>query len=236
MSFCVRPGGWSAISGPNGSGKSTTTKLLTGLLEPDEGFVRPIAKTLRTTLFHRRRLGYVPEEPQLYAFQSPTEYLELIANLRELPRQTYAGRTAAMLELFGLSQAADQAMSTFSKGMKQKVMIIAALLHNPDVVILDEPDSGLDTTATLVLRHLLGELAKRGKCVLYSSHVLDLVEKSCSRVIVLDRGRIVADGTLQTLRAQTERSSLEGVLATLSRQVDPAKTAADIADIVTAHA
>ncbi len=172
VSFEVRAGEVVGYLGPNGSGKSTTAKMLTGLLETSSGAVfcngQDIA--LDPIAFHRR-LGYVPEEPNLYTFQSATEYLELVGRLRELPPALLARKIVALLDLFGLSQAANQDIGSFSKGMKQKAMIIAALLHDPDVLILDEPDSGLDVTATLVLRHLITALARRGKAVLYSSHV-----------------------------------------------------------------
>jgi ABC-2 type transport system ATP-binding protein len=237
VSFELRPGEVVGYLGPNGSGKSTTNKMLTGLLATSSGGVffdgwdvsaDPIA--------FRRRIGYVPEEPHLYTFQSAAEYLALVGRLREMPEALREKKTGALLELFGLSHAADQDIGTFSKGMKQKVMIVAALLHDPELLILDEPDSGLDVTATLVLRHLVGALARRGKAVLYSSHVLELVEKACERVIVIHRGRIVADDRVDALRALMRSNSLEGVFSQLALQADPAQTAADIADVVTAHA
>jgi ABC-2 type transport system ATP-binding protein len=237
VSFEVRAGEIVGYLGPNGSGKSTTARMLTGLVEASSGAVffkgHDIA---RDPIAFRRRLGYVSEEPHLYTFQSAIEYLELVGRLREMRAPVLERKTRALLDLFGLSQAADQDIGTFSKGMKQKVMIIAALLHDPDVLILDEPDSGLDITATLVLRHLVSALAKRGKAVLYSSHVLELVEKACDRVIVIHRGRIVADGTVGALRALMNSSSLEEVFSQLALQVDPARTARDIADVVTAGA
>lgn len=219
--------------GPNGSGKSTTLKMLTGLLEPSSGVVLFRGHDIsRDVLAYRQRLGYVPEEPNLYTFQSPTEYLDPIAGLRALPS---SARTKAgpLLELLGLSHAADQDMSTFSKGMKQKVMLAAALLHNPDVVILDEPDSGLDITATLLLRHLVRALSQQGKAVLYSSHVLELVEKACSRVIVIHNGRVVADDSVEGLRDETQSPSLEAAFSRLALRSDPAQTAAEIAYVVT---
>ena len=141
-----------------------------------------------------------------------------------------------MLELFGLGAAADQSISAYSKGMKQKVLITAALLHDPDILILDEPDSGLDVTMTVVLRHLVQTLARRGKAVMYSSHVLDLVERLCSRIIVLNRGHVVADDTVDGLRHLKASGSLEEVFGQLALMQDPERLAADIADVVTASA
>src|SRR5438874_8797405 len=237
VSFEVRAGEVVGYLGPNGSGKSTTAKMLTGLLETSSGAVLWGGHDIThdRIAFHRR-LGYVPEEPNLYTFQSATEYLELVGRLRELQPALLARKIGALLELFGLSHAANQDIGSYSKGMKQKVMIIASLLHDPDVLILDEPDSGLDVTATLVLRHLVRALAGRGKAVLYSSHVLELVEKACDRVVVIHRGRIVADDTVGALRTLMSSNSLEEVFSQLALQVDPARTAADIADVITADA
>lgn len=150
VSFEVRAGEVVGYLGPNGSGKSTTAKMLAGLLDMSSGAVFWDGQdaALDPIRFHRR-LGYVPEEPNLYTFQSATEYLELVGRLRELPPALLARNIGALLELFGLSHAANQDIGSYSKGMKQKVMIIAALLHDPDVLVLDEPDSGLDVTATL---------------------------------------------------------------------------------------
>ena len=153
-----------------------------------------------------------------------------------MPARLLAWKIKALLEQFGLLPAANQDIASFSKGMKQKVMIIAALLHDPDLLILDEPDSGLDVTATLVLRHLITTLARRGKAVLYSSQVLDLVEKTCDRVLVIHRGKVVADNTVGALRDLVNSGSFEEVFAQLVLRDDPARTAADIADIVVDHA
>src|SRR3984893_10406825 len=184
VSFSVRAGEVVGYLGPNGSGKTTTARMCTGLMETSAGSVRFEGRAITDDLIaFRRRLGYVPEEPHLYSFQSGREYLELVARLRELPPLTLERKMAALLELFGLSGAANQGIASYSKGMKQKLLLIAALLHDPDVLVFDEPDSGLDVTTTLVLRHLVRALAQRGKAVLYSSHVLELVEKLCDRVI-----------------------------------------------------
>lgn len=237
VSFEIRAGEVVGYLGPNGSGKSTTAKMLTGLLETSAGTVLFDGQDIaRDPIAFRRRLGYVPEEPNLYTFQSATEYLELVGRLRELSPEVLTRKIGALLELFGLSHAADQDIGSYSKGMKQKVMLIAALLHDPDVLILDEPDSGLDVTATLVLRQLVIALARRGKAVLYSSHVLELVEKACDRVVVIHRGTVVADDTVHSLRRLMSRGSLEEVFSQLVLRADPERTAADIAAVVTRHA
>lgn len=231
--FTVGAGEVVGYLGPNGSGKSTTVKMLTGLLGPSSGEVWFDGQNIaRDLLAYRRRLGYVPEEPNLYAFQSAVEYLELVGRIRELPTESLTRKIGALLELFGMSGAADQDISSYSKGMKQKVMVIAALLHDPDVLILDEPDSGLDVTATQVLRELLFALAKRGKAVLYSSHVIEWVEKTCDRVIVIHRGRIVANDSVAGLQQLMHSSSLDEVFAQLVARISPQRVAEDIADVV----
>jgi ABC-2 type transport system ATP-binding protein len=236
VSFIVRPGEVLGYLGPNGSGKSTTVQMLTGLVEPSEGHVWFEGRRITTDLVaYRRRLGCVPEEAHLYPFLSGREHLELIGRLREMPARRLEQRITALLELFGLSDAALQPISGYSKGMRQKVLIAGALLHDPDVVIFDEPETGLDVTAALMLRHLIRILAARGKAVVYSSHVLEAVEKVCERVIVLHRGKVVADDSVTALRALRSHTSLEQVFAELVSHVDPERTAQSIADAV-AHA
>jgi ABC-2 type transport system ATP-binding protein len=237
VNFVVRPGEVVGYLGPNGSGKTTTARMLTGLLETSGGTVLFRDRDIHEDLVgFRRRLGYVPEEPHLYSFLSGREHLELVGRLREIPTDVLTRKIGALLELFGLGEAAEQDIGSYSKGMKQKVLIIGALLHDPDVLIFDEPDSGLDVTASLVLRHLARSLADRGKAVLYSSHVLEVVEKLCTRVIVLHRGRVVADDSVANLEQLMARGSLEDVVAQLVLREDPERTARDIADVVAGHA
>jgi ABC-2 type transport system ATP-binding protein len=237
VNFVVRPGEVVGYLGPNGSGKTTTARMLTGLLETSGGTVLFRDRDIHEDLVgFRRRLGYVPEEPHLYSFLSGREHLELVGRLREIPTDVLTRKIGALLELFGLGEAAEQDIGSYSKGMKQKVLIIGALLHDPDVLIFDEPDSGLDVTASLVLRHLARSLADRGRAVLYSSHVLEVVEKLCTRVIVLHRGRVVADDSVANLEQLMARGSLEDVVAQLVLREDPERTARDIADVVAGHA
>jgi ABC-2 type transport system ATP-binding protein len=233
VSVTLQPGTVLGLLGPNGSGKSTTVSLLTGLREPSAGEIWFDGWNISERLVqYKARVGYVPEEAHLYTFLSAREHLELIGRLRRLPSALLTRKIATLLDLFGLTTAGDQPISGFSKGMKQKVLLIAALLHDPDLIILDEPESGLDLTAGLVLRHLIPILAARGKMILYSSHVLDHVERLCANVIVLHRGGIVAEGPVSQLRAMTQRNaSLEEVIAQLVTTVDPARTAGDIADV-----
>lgn len=237
VSFTVRRGEIVGYLGPNGSGKTTTTRMLTGLLDPTSGAILFDGRETRLNpLEFRRRLGYVPEEPYLYPFLSGREYLELVGRLREMAPAVMDRKIRALVELFGLADAAEQGIASYSKGMKQKILVMAALLHDPDLLIFDEPDSGLDVTAALVLRHLIANLAARGKAILYTSHILDVVEKLCTRVIVLHEGRVVADDSVTQLRSLLASTSLEQVFAHLVLRQDPERIARDIADVVTVSA
>ena len=237
VSFDVGPGEVVGYLGPNGSGKSTTAKMLTGLLDSSSGAVIFDGHDISRDLVRfRQRLGYVPEEPILYNFQSATEYLQLVGRLRELEPRLLTRKLNALLDLFGLAHAANQDIGSYSKGMKQRVLLIAALLHDPDVLILDDPDTGLDVTTTLVLRELVTALARQGKAILYSSHILELVEKTCHRVLVLHHGKIVANDSVDALRQLAAGGTLEEVFSQLVLREDPHRTAADIADVVAQHA
>lgn len=233
VSFTLDSGAILGLLGPNGSGKSTTVSILTGLREPSAGQVRFNGVNVADRLVeYKARVGYIPEEAHLYSFLSGREHLELVGRLRRIPQGLLTHKITTLLDLFGMASAADQSMNGYSKGMKQKVLIIAALLHDPELLVLDEPESGLDLTAGLVLRHLLPILAARGKTIIYSSHLLDRVERLCAAVVVLHRGSIVAHGPVQQLRAMMQSgSSLEDVIAELVTTTDPEATARDIADV-----
>ena len=235
ISFRIQPGEILGYLGPNGAGKSTTVGILTGLVQPTSGQVLLDGEDVsRDLVSYRRRFGYVPEEPQLYPFLSGREYLELVGQLRGLPGRKLLTEIDALLDLFGLGPARDQAISAYSKGMRQKVLIVSALLHDPDILIFDEPLSGLDVTAALMFRHLVAKLAHAGKIILYSSHVLEVVEKICTRVVVLHKGRMVADDTVGHLRDLMEAGSLEEVFTELVIRDDPEDTATQIIDVIRA--
>jgi ABC-2 type transport system ATP-binding protein len=237
VSFRLQPGEVLGYLGPNGSGKTTTVRMLVGLLEPTSGTVLFNGRDINADLVqYRRHLGYVPEEPFLYPFLSGREYLELVGRLREIRAGVLTRKIDGLLELFGLGNDAEQAIGSYSKGMKQKILIGAALLHDPDVLIFDEPLSGLDVMTMLVFRYLVRTLAERGKAILYSSHVLEVVEKVCSKVVVLRRGEVAAHDSVEHLRDLMARDSLEAVFAELVVREDPARVAHDIADVVAIRA
>ncbi|HYE87369.1 MAG TPA: ABC transporter ATP-binding protein [Vicinamibacterales bacterium] len=232
VNVTVRPGEVVGYLGPNGSGKTTTARMLAGLLEPSNGTVEYDGRDIREDLLEfRKRLGYIPEEPYLYPFLSGREYLELVGRLREMPEPLLAAKIDGFLRLFNLSGAADQSIASYSKGMRQKIVISAALLHDPEVVIFDEPETGLDVNTTMMLRHLVRTLAARGKAILYSSHILEIVEKVCDRILVLQKGRVVADDSIDALRTLLSSTTLEGVFAQLVIRDDPEQLAKDLADL-----
>jgi ABC-2 type transport system ATP-binding protein len=217
LTFDLQPGRVLGLLGPNGSGKSTTINMLTGLMRPSAGRVSWQGRDIHAQLLaYQSVLGYVPEEPRLYAYLTAVEYLQLVAGLRDLDDGVAGRRIERYLELFGLETDRYTPLSAFSKGMRQKVLIAAALIHDPAIVVFDEPDSGLDVASTLVLRSLVRTLAAAGKTVIYSSHVLDMVEKVCSDVIILHRGEVVAKDSVAHLRQLAQQASLEAVFSTLA--------------------
>ena len=217
LSFSAAPGQVIGLLGPNGSGKSTTINLLTGLLRPTVGEVRWRGANIHHDLAaYQAVLGYVPEEPRLYGYLTAPEYLALIGGLRDIPGAQLHRRIDRFLALFGLDTDRYAPLTSFSKGMRQKVLLSAALLHDPEIVVLDEPCSGLDVGSTLVLRSLVRTLAADGKIVVYSSHVLDMVEKVCSEVVILHHGEVVAQDSVTRLRDLSRAASLEQVFAGLA--------------------
>jgi ABC-2 type transport system ATP-binding protein len=232
VSLTLRPGEIVGYLGPNGSGKTTTARMLAGLLEQSSGLVEYAGADIRADVlaFHRQ-LGYVPEEPFLYPFLSGREYLELVGRLREVPERLLATKIDGFLALFNLASAADQSIASYSKGMRQKIVISAALVHDPAVVIFDEPETGLDVATTLMLRHLVRTLAARGKAIMYSSHILEVVERVCDRVIVLHQGTVVADDSIERLRVLSASKSLEGAFSHLVIREDPESLARSLADV-----
>ncbi len=233
VTFSARAGEVTGYLGPNGSGKSTTMKMITGLIEMSAGHIIFEGKPIQDDLIaYKRRLGYVPEEPYLYTHLSAIEYLTMVAQLRDLPGKRAAQRIDGMLRLFSLHGDRHASISGYSKGMRQKVLLIAALMHNPQLILLDEPFSGLDVASSLVLRSLIQELALRGKVVLFSSHELDTVERICSRVVILHHGKLVADDSIERLRSLMELPTLEKIFSQLAVEQDTDSMARQIADLI----
>ena len=224
ISFDVRRGEVTGLLGPNGAGKSTTLRIITGILQPGAGIVEVEGFVLPGQAFElKQRIGYVPEAADLYETLSAQEFLELCGRLHEIEERPLQARVDAMFDAFGLSDERNQRLGTYSKGMRQKVLIAAALLHDPLLLVLDEPLTGLDADAAALTKSLLAALAAQGRTVLYSSHVLDVVERVCARVLILNRGDLIADGSPAELKAAARGTTLEEVFrqVTHSQSVEP---------------
>jgi ABC-2 type transport system ATP-binding protein len=233
VSFVARRCEVTGYLGPNGSGKSTTIKIITGLLKPTDGDVYYRGERVAGQMVEfKRLLGYVPEEPHLYTFLSGFEYLELTGGLRGVPPGPLKEKINEFLRLFSLYEDRHSPMSSYSKGMRQKVLIASALLHNPELVILDEPFSGLDVSSALIMRRFIQSLAEANKIVLYSSHVLEVVEKICAKVVILHKGKVVADDSVTRLRDLMELPSLESIFSQLAVEQDTDGIAAELIDVM----
>jgi ABC-2 type transport system ATP-binding protein len=233
VSFTVKPYEVLGYLGPNGSGKSTTVNIITGLLEPTRGEVLFEGRSIQSQLIeYKRRLGFVPEQAHLYPHLTGREYLQLVGRLRGLPKKSLDRKIDDLLKLFSLGAARHSPIGSYSKGMRQKVLISSALLHNPDILVFDEPLSGLDVTTGLVFRDLVKSLAREGKIILYSSHVLEVVEKVCTHVMILRKGRIAANDTVEALRKLMQLPSLEDIFSELVLEQDTETTANSIVEVM----
>lgn len=233
VSFTVSPGEILGYLGPNGSGKTTTVKMIAGLIEPTRGKVLFGGRDIQESLLeHRRRIGYVPESPEVYTYLSGPEYLMLVGRLRRMPAAVLEEKIERLLELFGLYDDRFARLSAYSKGMRQKISVAAALLHDPELIILDEPYSGLDVGSVLVLREVIRKLSENGKIVLLSSHVLELTEQVCSKVVILREGEVVGSGSIATLRELMQKPSLEAVFTELARQPHAGRVASEIVETI----
>jgi ABC-2 type transport system ATP-binding protein len=234
VSFSLCPGQVLGCLGPNGSGKSTTVKMLTGLLEPTRGQVLFDGHNIRDDLAgYRKRLGYVPEEPNLYPYLTGWEYLELIGTLRGMPSAELQKKIDALLQLFSLHPHRHSTVGSYSKGMRQRILLIAALMDNPEIFIFDEPLSGLDVTSALIFKNLIQTLGQQGKLVFYCSHVLEVVEKVCSDVLILRQGTVIAQDSVEKIR-QILGQSLEHSFLHLVDDIDTVRVAQDIVTVMSA--
>jgi ABC-2 type transport system ATP-binding protein len=235
VSFTVRRGEVTGYLGPNGSGKSTTLKMITGIMEMTSGEILFDGCRIYDDLIgYKRRMGYVPEEPHLYSHLSGLEYLTMVGQLRELRAKPTAEKIDGLLRLLLLHGDRHSPISNYSKGMRQKVLLAAALLHDPDLILLDEPFSGLDVGSALVMRSLIEELAGRGKVVLFSSHELETVERVSSRVVILHRGKVVADDSIHGLQTLMALPTLEKIFSQLAVEQDTTAVSREIADLIKA--
>lgn len=233
VNFKMAAGEIVGFLGPNGAGKSTTVKIITGMLRPDEGKVLFEGKNIRDDMVaYRAVLGYVPEEAHLYTYLSGLEYLELVGRLRGMDEALIEAKATGLLKLLHLESWQYSPISSYSKGMRQRVLIAAALLHDPKLLIFDEPLSGLDVLSSRLFKDLMEILAKQGKSVLYISHVLETVEQVCNRVIVIAKGRVLADASPAELKSLKGLPSLESVFAQLVEQQDTRAAAEQIVEVM----
>ncbi|MBL4936506.1 ABC transporter ATP-binding protein [Clostridium sp. YIM B02515] len=203
--------------GPNGAGKSTTVKILLGILNNYRGTIKIFGEDISNgSIEYKKKIGYVPETAEVYENLTAREYLTFIGELYGLDYEKVDEKAKKLMELFGIDNVYDSRISSFSKGMRQKVLIISSLLHNPDILFLDEPLSGLDANSVMVVKEIMSELASQGKTIFYSSHIMDVVERISSRIVLINGGQVVADGTFEELKAKSKEGSLEEIFNQLT--------------------
>ena len=203
--------------GPNGAGKSTTVKILLGIVESFSGSIKVFGKEIDgSNSAYKLKVGYVPESGEVYDALTAYEYLSFVGGLYNMEDGDIDAKGEKLMDLFDIKKAYHSRISTYSKGMRQKLLIIASLIHNPDILFLDEPLNGLDANSVMVFKEILADLARNGKTIFYSSHIMEVVEKISSRIILINQGRIVADGTFEELKQMSKEGSLEGIFNQLT--------------------
>lgn len=222
----IYPGQIIGYIGPNGAGKSTTVKILCGLINDYEGIVTVNGIDLKQEPVKvKSMIGYVPELAELYEVLTPREFLELMGQLYDVPETVLAARITGLMDAFGMEGNLNQRMDTFSKGMRQKVLIASGILHNPDILILDEPLSGLDANSVIIIKELISSLAREGKTIFYCSHMMDVVEKVSDRIVLISEGAVLANGTFEELQQQLGNNSLEKIFSSLTSSESPSSKA-----------
>lgn len=228
LTLDIYPGQVIGYIGPNGAGKSTTVKILTGLIPEFEGEVLVNGINMAQNPQEIKKLfGYVPENAEIYDVLTPLEYLDFIGKLYGMDEATVDERSRKLLAAFGLATNMTDRMDTFSKGMRQKVLLISGIIHNPRIIILDEPLSGLDANAVIMIKELIMRLSKEGKTIFYCSHMMDVVEKVSDRILLINKGEIIADGTFESLK-QNHADTLEQIFAKLTGRADDGSEADQI--------
>jgi ABC-2 type transport system ATP-binding protein len=219
--------------GPNGAGKSTTIKILAGIIGDFEGDVTVLGMDVRKdSLAIKQKIGYIPENAALYDVLSPVEYLSFVGRLYGMEKEVINKKSTELLQLFDMGSKMDQRMSGFSKGMRQKVLLISGLMHNPEIIFLDEPLSGLDANAVILVKEILSQLKKAGKTIFYSSHIMDVVEKLSDRIVIINKGEVIADGTFETLQQQASSGSLENIFTALTGNQEHESTAGAFISVI----
>jgi ABC-2 type transport system ATP-binding protein len=217
INLAIQAGEIIGYIGPNGAGKSTTIKILTGIIPDFEGEATVLGIDVRKDAVEvKKRIGYIPENAALYETLTPLEYLYFIGQLYGMEHRYLEKKGKELLNVFELGNYMDSRMTTFSKGMRQKVLLIAGMIHNPSILFLDEPLSGLDANAVILVKEILTQLKRSGKTIFYSSHIMDVVEKISDRIIIINKGEMIANGTFEELNAQARTGSLENLFTELT--------------------
>jgi ABC-2 type transport system ATP-binding protein len=219
--------------GPNGAGKSTTIKILTGIMPEFEGSAEVLGIDVRKNpLEVKRRIGFIPENAMLYESLTPMEYLTFIGQLHQMPNTEIQQKAKDLLAVFNLADNVDNRMTTFSKGMRQKVLLIAGMIHNPEVIFLDEPLSGLDANSVILVKEILTQLKQAGKTIFYSSHIMDVVEKISDSIVIIAKGEVIANGTFEELNSATHKGSLEQLFSQLTGDDKSGETASQFINVL----
>jgi len=228
----IQPGQIIGYIGPNGAGKSTTVKILCGILPNFEGEVEVLGYNLKNEALEiKKRIGYIPENAALYDTLTPREYLQFVGELQGMEAEEIKTKIVKLLELFDMQAHADERLNSFSKGMRQKILIISGLIHNPDIIFMDEPLSGLDANSVIIVKEILTQLARDGKTIFYSSHIMDVVEKISDRIILIDNGKVMADGSFAELNSSEQSESLEKLFTELTGTSGHSKKAEEIINV-----
>ncbi len=233
IDLAIQPGELVGYIGPNGAGKSTTIKILCGLIPEFEGEATLFGLDVRKDAVEiKRKIGYIPENAALYENLTPAEYLSFVGQLHGIPQATITKKSNELLRLFDLEKAQNNRMAAFSKGMRQKVLLISGLLHNPDLIFLDEPLSGLDANAVILVKEILMQLKQSGKTIFYSSHIMEVVEKLSDRIIIIHQGQLIANGSFQELSEAAQGGSLEKIFTELTGDQGHVSVAGNVVDII----
>lgn len=220
LNLDIKSGEIFGFLGPNGAGKTTTIKMMTGILNADEGNITINGHDIKKdALKAKMQFGYVPDNPDMYSKLKGIEYLNFMADVYEVPSDTRKDRIKSMLERFDLTDAVNDLIQSYSHGMKQKLVVIGALLHNPEVWILDEPLTGLDPKSAFTLKEMMREHTSQGKTVFFSTHVLEVAEKLCDRIGIINKGKLIFLGNMEEIREYSKGDeSLENIFLEMTEK------------------